>query len=114
MSKQQSINVGGQTAPAPTDPALIRNVVLVGPSSSGKTTLAESLLSATTAITRPGSVVEGTTVCDHESAAVEQQRRARVTERVKASPLGVGLRGLSQPARCDEKPHYRKQDPLFR
>lgn len=52
----------------------IRNVVLVGPSGSGKTTLVERLLVATGVLSRPGSVVDGTTVCDHTDAAVRQQR----------------------------------------
>src|SRR5437764_12613317 len=74
MGSKQSGNVGVQAAPAPTDPAQIRNIVLVGPSASGKTTLVDALLAATGTIHRPGSTVEGTTVCDHETAAVEQQR----------------------------------------
>ncbi len=73
MSSKQS-TAGVQAAPAPTDPASIRNVVLVGPSASGKTTLAEALLAHTGTIGRNGSVLDGTTVCDHDSAAIEQQR----------------------------------------
>jgi len=57
-----------------TDPAKVRNVVLVGPSGSGKTTLVEALLAHTSAIPRAGTVVDGTTVCDHDPAAVRQQR----------------------------------------
>jgi elongation factor G len=64
---------GGRSA-APTDPARIRNVVLVGPSGSGKTTLVEALLAHTGAIARAGTVLDGTTVCDHDPAAVRQQR----------------------------------------
>ncbi len=78
MGTKQSGTAGTQAAPAPTDPAGIRNVVLVGPSSAGKTTLAEALLAATGTIARSGSVTEGNTVCDHEAAAVEQQRSVTI------------------------------------
>jgi len=59
---------------AATDPAKVRNVVLVGPSGSGKTTLVEALLAHTAAIPRAGTVVDGSTVCDHDPAAIRQQR----------------------------------------
>ncbi|GAA4618581.1 elongation factor G-like protein EF-G2 [Saccharopolyspora hordei] len=74
MGSKQSGTAGGPVLPAPTDPAKIRNVVLVGPSAAGKTTLVEALLAATATIPRAGSVTEGTTVCDHEPASIEQQR----------------------------------------
>jgi elongation factor G len=50
----------------------IRNVVLVGHSSSGKTSLAEALLYATGAVTRLGKVDDNTSVSDFDP---EEQRR---------------------------------------
>lgn len=61
-------------APVATSPDRIRNVVLVGPAGSGKTSLLESLLHAAGTTTRRGSIEEGSTVGDHDPVAVRQKR----------------------------------------
>lgn len=61
-------------SPAVDRSELIRNVALVGHSGAGKTTLLEAVLASTGAITRMGSVADGTTVGDSDASAVHQQR----------------------------------------
>ena len=51
----------------------IRNVVLVGHQGSGKTMLAEAMLFNTGAISRLGSIEEGSTVSDYHPSEVERQ-----------------------------------------
>jgi len=83
--KSTDASQGGE-AVAVEDPAKVRNVVLVGPSGGGKTTLVEALLAGTGVISRAGSVTDGTTVCDHDPAAVRQQRSVALS----VAPLAHG------------------------
>ncbi len=60
--------------PTADQPSKIRNVVVVGHTGAGKTTLVEALLVATGTISRAGRVEDGTTVSDYDESEVRQQR----------------------------------------
>ncbi|HEX2312232.1 MAG TPA: elongation factor G-like protein EF-G2 [Thermomonospora sp.] len=66
-------------APEADRPETIRNVVLVGHSGAGKTTLVEALLAATGTIQRSGRVEDGSTVSDHDEVEVRQHRSVNLT-----------------------------------
>jgi elongation factor G len=98
---QKSLEKGvtGST-PVVDAPGRVRNVVLVGHSGSGKTTLVEALLAATGTIGRAGTVADGTTVSDHDPAAVRQQRSVTLA----CAPVmhhGVKVNLLDSPGYAD-------------
>ena len=69
---------GGAAGRAPAADQ-VRNVVLVGHSGTGKSSLVEALLAATGTIQRPGSIEEGTTVSDFDEVEIRQQRSVNLT-----------------------------------
>ncbi|MGH3734138.1 MAG: elongation factor G-like protein EF-G2 [Micromonosporaceae bacterium] len=97
--KTQEKGVTG-TAPVVDTPSKVRNVVLVGHSGAGKTTLVDILLASTETIPRVGNVAEGTTTCDHDPAAVKQQRSVSLA----CAPLlhdGIKINLLDTPGYAD-------------
>src|SRR6185312_7122142 len=74
----KSSGAGGAAGRAPAADQ-VRNVVLVGHSGTGKSSLVEALLAATGTIQRPGSIEEGTPVSDFDETEVRQQRSVNLT-----------------------------------
>ena len=87
-------------APEADQPGSVRNVVLVGHSGAGKTSLVESLLAATGTVSRAGRVEDGTTVTDFDEAEHRQQRSISLA----LAPLvhgGVKVNLLDTPGYAD-------------
>ncbi|HEY0775405.1 MAG TPA: GTP-binding protein, partial [Nocardioidaceae bacterium] len=101
MAGKASANqLGADPVPTTDRPESIRNVALVGPAGSGKTTLVEALLAAGGVLNRVGRVEEGSTVSDYDEAEIRQQRSVGLS----LAPLvheGVKINLLDTPGYAD-------------
>ncbi|MGH3303438.1 MAG: elongation factor G-like protein EF-G2 [Streptosporangiaceae bacterium] len=97
--KSHAAGAAGRTTAA-GQPESVRNVVLVGHSGAGKTTLAEALLLATGTIQREGRVEDGSTVSDFDEVEIRQQRSVNLTL-VPLVHEGVKVNLLDTPGYAD-------------
>ena len=95
--KSGSAGAAGR-APVADQPDGVRNVVLVGHSGAGKTTLVEALLGFTGTIQRPGRVEDGNTVGDSDEVEVRQQRSVNLAL-APVTHAGIKINLLDTPVR---------------
>ncbi|WP_395727087.1 elongation factor G-like protein EF-G2 [Nakamurella sp.] len=89
----QSTREGGKN-----DTDQVRNVVLVGPGGAGKTLLVDSIVLATGATTRLGSIENGSTVCDFEDV---EKRMGRSVSLSVASVVATDIPEVAGPVRIN-------------
>ena len=99
MAEKATSGAAGR-APSAGQPDSVRNVVLVGHSGAGKTTLVEALLVATGTIQRAGRVEDGSTVSDFDEVEIRQQRSVNLTL-VPLMREGVKVNILDTPGYAD-------------
>ena len=102
MADKTSGGSSGAVGRAPTadQPDKVRNVVLVGHSGAGKTTLVEALLTATGTVQRAGRVEEGTTVSDYDEVEARQQRSVNLAL-APVEHAGIKVNLLDAPGYAD-------------
>ncbi|MEW2418616.1 elongation factor G-like protein EF-G2 [Streptomyces sp. NPDC046866] len=87
-------------APTADRPSSVRNVVLVGHSGAGKTTLVEALALTAGAVNRAGRVEDGATVSDYDDIEHRQQRSVQLSL-VPVEWDGVKINILDTPGYAD-------------
>ena len=100
MADKANASDGTGAAPTANGPGDVRNVVLVGPSGGGKTTLVEALLVAAGVLSRAGSVMDGSTICDYDDAEIRQQRSVGVAV-ASLSHDGIKINLVDTPGYAD-------------
>ncbi|MER6778961.1 MULTISPECIES: elongation factor G-like protein EF-G2 [unclassified Streptomyces] len=87
-------------APTADRPSSLRNVVLVGHSGAGKTTLVEALALTAGAVNRAGRVEDGTAVSDYDEIEHRQQRSVQLSL-VPVEWAGIKINILDTPGYAD-------------
>jgi elongation factor G len=100
MADKNTPGAAAGRAPMADQPGSVRNVVLVGHSGAGKTTLTEALLVATGTIPRAGRVEDGSTVTDYDDAEIRQQRSVSLAV-APVEHAGVKINLLDTPGYAD-------------